>query len=80
MSGGVPAAVIDAHRGRGTAAVGLSGSREEISVDLIEPVEVSDNALINVGFSFAKSGLAFISGLQDAVQEFNPRPNSRSVA
>ena len=54
MSNVVPAAVMEVHSDTGMATVGFAGTKEQVSVELLETVSVGDYVLVDVGFALAK--------------------------
>lgn len=54
MSNAVPAAVMELHGDTGMATVGFAGAKHEVSVELLESVDVGDYVLVDVGFAVAK--------------------------
>lgn len=75
MSNAVPAAVMEVHGDSGMATVGFAGAKHEVSVELLDTVDVGDYVLVDVGFAVAKispakadSTLASIAGGDRAEQ------------
>ncbi len=45
---------MEVHNETGTATVGFAGSKEQVSVELLDSVSVGDYVLVDVGFAVAK--------------------------
>jgi hydrogenase expression/formation protein HypC len=50
----LPAEIVSIARANGTAIVALGGVKKEISVALLEEIEVGDFVLVHVGFALHK--------------------------
>ncbi|MGE5490413.1 MAG: HypC/HybG/HupF family hydrogenase formation chaperone [Actinomycetota bacterium] len=77
----IPAQVIELREGD-NAVVDLAGVRKEISLSLVEGVQVGDYVIVHVGYALnkldpeeAEKTLALFAEMGGALQEENPVPH-----